>query len=41
MQREGQVLDQRAEGEWLVVRARVDEALAGRLRSAGADVVPV
>ncbi|HET7632865.1 MAG TPA: GTPase HflX [Gemmatimonadaceae bacterium] len=39
--REGQVLDQRAEGEWLVVRARVDEALAGRLRSAGADVVPV
>jgi len=38
--REGEVLDQRSDGAWLVVRARVDEALAGRLRSAGAEVVP-
>ncbi len=36
--RDGEVLDQRAEGDWLIVRARVDEALAGRLRSAGAEV---
>jgi GTPase len=32
----GEVLDQRTEGDSLVVRARVDEALAGRLRQAGA-----
>jgi GTPase len=36
--RDGEVLDQRAEGDRLIVRARVDEALAGRLRSAGAEV---
>lgn len=39
--RDGEVIEQRAEGDRLVVRARVDEALAGRLKSAGADVVPV
>ncbi len=39
--RDGEVLDQRAEGDRLVVRARVDDALAGRLRSAGAEVEPV
>jgi GTPase len=36
----GEVLDQRTEGESLVVRARVDAALAGRLRQAGARVQP-
>ena len=36
--REGQVLDQRMEGERLLVEARVDDALAGRLRRAGAEV---
>jgi len=36
--REGEVIDQRMDGEQLLVKARVDEALAGRLRSAGADV---
>ena len=39
--RDGEVVDQRTDGDRLVVRARVDDALAGRLRSAGADVVPV
>ncbi len=39
--REGEVLDQRADGDRLVVRARVDDVLAGRLRSAGAEVDPV
>jgi GTPase len=39
--RTGDVIDQRADGERLVVRARVDAALAGRLRRAGAEVVPV
>ena len=38
--RDGEVLDQRADGDRLVVTARVDDALAGRLRSAGAEVVP-
>jgi len=37
--RNGEVLDQKMDGERLVVRARVDEALAGRLRQAGAEVV--
>jgi GTP-binding protein HflX len=36
--REGEVIDQRMDGEQLLVQARVDEALAGRLRRAGADV---
>ena len=36
--REGEVIDQRMDGEHLLVQARVDEALAGRLRRAGADV---
>ena len=39
--RDGEVVDQRAEGDRLVVRARVDDVLAGRLRSAGAEVVAV
>ena len=37
--RQGEVLDQRMDGDRLVLRARVDEALAGRLRQAGAEVV--
>ncbi|HEY6828196.1 MAG TPA: GTPase HflX [Gemmatimonadaceae bacterium] len=36
--REGEVIDQRMDGEQLLVQARVDDALAGRLRRAGADV---
>jgi GTPase len=36
--RGGEVLEQRMEGDELVVKARVDEVLAGRLRRAGADV---
>jgi len=36
--RAGEVLGQRMEGERLLVEARVDEALAGRLRRAGAEV---
>jgi len=36
--RDGEVLDQHMEGEFLFVRARVDETLAGRLRKAGALV---
>ena len=36
--RTGEVLDQRMEGDHLLVEARVDEALAGRLRRAGAKV---
>jgi len=36
--RSGEVLEQRTVGERLVIRARVDAALAGRLRRAGADV---
>jgi GTP-binding protein HflX len=34
----GEVIDQRTDGDRLVIRARVDEALAGRLRRAGAEV---
>jgi GTP-binding protein HflX len=34
----GEVLDQKTDGDQLVLRARVDEALAGRLRRAGAGV---
>ncbi|MBA3340357.1 MAG: GTPase HflX [Gemmatimonadaceae bacterium] len=36
--RESEVLEQRHEGAELVLRARVDEALAGKLRRAGASV---
>ena len=36
--REAEVVDQRMEGEQLLVEARIDEALAGRLRRAGAHV---
>jgi GTPase len=36
--RDGEVLDQRMEGDRLVVDARINEALAGRLRHAGAEV---
>jgi len=36
--RGGEVVDQRMDGERLLVTARVDEALAGRLRRAGAEV---
>ena len=36
--RNGEVLDQRSEGDLLVLTARVDDALAGRLRQAGAEV---
>ncbi len=38
--RTGEVLDQRSDGDELVVRARVDDALLGRLRRAGAGVQP-
>jgi GTP-binding protein HflX len=34
----GEVVDQTTDGDELVLRARVDDALAGRLRRAGADV---
>lgn len=34
----GEVLDQTVDGEWMVVTARVDDVLAGRLRKAGATV---
>ena len=37
--RGAEVIDQRTDGEELIVRARMDEALAGRLRRAGAEVV--
>ena len=36
--RDGEVVRQRMEGDRLLVEARVDEALAGRLRRAGAEV---
>jgi GTP-binding protein HflX len=36
--RAGEVLEQRMEGDQLLVEARVDDALAGRLRRAGAEV---
>jgi GTP-binding protein HflX len=38
--RTGEVLEQRTDGEELVLRARLDEALIGRLRRAGAGVQP-
>ena len=36
--RDGEVLDQRMEGDRLLVKARVNDVLAGRLRRAGAEV---
>jgi GTP-binding protein HflX len=36
--RAGEVVEQKMEGDRLLVRARVDEVLAGRLRRAGAEV---
>ena len=36
--RNGEVIEQKMEGDLLLVRARVDDALAGRLRHAGAEV---
>jgi GTP-binding protein HflX len=36
--RHGDVLEQRTDGDELVLEARVDDALAGRLRRAGAHV---
>ena len=36
--RQGEVLDQRMEGDRLVIKARIDAALAGRLERAGATV---
>jgi GTP-binding protein HflX len=36
--REGEVVDQRMDGDRLLVEARVDDALAGRLKRAGAEV---
>ena len=38
LHRGGEVIDQRTDGETLVIRARVDDALAGRLRHGGAKV---
>ena len=37
--REAEVLEQRHEGEELVLVARLDDALAGKLRRAGAGVI--
>jgi len=39
--RSAEVVDQRMDGEELVLEARVDEALAGKLRRGGADVRPM
>jgi GTP-binding protein HflX len=36
--RTGEVLEQRMEGDRLLIEARVDDALAGRLRRSGAEV---
>lgn len=38
---QGEVLDQRTEGDQMVIRARLPERLRGRLEQAGADVRPV
>src|SRR5205085_10192033 len=37
--RGGEVVDQRTDGDPLIIRARVDDALAGRMRRAGAQVL--
>jgi len=39
LHRGGEVIDQRTDGDTLVIRARVDDALAGRLRRGGAEVI--
>ncbi|HEX6599364.1 MAG TPA: GTPase HflX [Gemmatimonadaceae bacterium] len=36
----GEVLDQRSEGDYMIIRARLPERLRGRLEQAGADVRP-
>jgi len=36
----GEVIDQKVDGEFMVLTARVDEKLAGRLKKAGASVAP-
>jgi GTPase len=36
--RDGEVIDQRMDGDLLLVEARIDDVLAGRLRNAGAEV---
>ena len=36
----GEVLDQKVDGDFMVLTARVDEKLAGRLKKAGASVAP-
>src|SRR5688572_20477450 len=38
--RQAEVLDQRHEGEELVLTARIEDALAGKLKRAGAGVIP-
>ena len=38
--REGEVIEQKADGDRLVLRARIDEVTAGRLRRGGAEVRP-
>jgi GTPase len=38
--RDGEVIEQKADGDRLVLRARVDEVTAGRLRRGGAEVRP-
>jgi GTP-binding protein HflX len=38
--REAEVLDQRHEGEELVLMARIEDALAGKLKRAGAGIIP-
>jgi GTP-binding protein HflX len=37
--RQGEVIDQRMDGDDLLIEARIDDILAGRLRHAGAEVV--
>jgi GTP-binding protein HflX len=37
--RGAEVIDQKTEGDQLIIRARMDEALAGRLRRAGVELV--
>jgi flavin-dependent dehydrogenase len=36
----GEVLDQRSEGDRMVIRARLTERLRGRLEQAGAEIRP-
>jgi GTP-binding protein HflX len=41
LHRAGEVLDERVDGDEMVVRARLDAALVGRLRSGGTSVTTV